>query len=562
MFFTGFCYKDLIEGIGGVLVLRIHQLKLPLDAQPDEETLRRFCARQLRISEKQLRTVRLQKRSVDARDKGDVHFSLTVDATVSDPKTEAAIAARFRPNQVTIIASHKPAESVMELKLPPWSRSAHPVVVGAGPAGLFCALTLARRGASPLLMERGQPVEQRVQDVERLEQQGVLNEESNVLFGEGGAGAFSDGKLTCGLNSPHIQTVLQTLYQCGAPESILTAQKPHVGTDVLRQVLVCARQKLIELGGEVRFGCKVTGLSLRDGKVSGVKYVSSHENEAEEGFFETDTVFLAIGHSARDTCRWLYALGLPMEQKPFAIGARIEHPQSLIDRGQYGPAAGHPALPPAEYKLNVPTPDKRGVYTFCMCPGGRVIAAVSEPEGVNVNGMSLHARDGENANAALLVGVRPEDFGSEHPLAGIEFQRRIEQAAFRAAGGFRAVSQKVGDLLQGRETKVLGVVRPTYLPGVVPGDLRCCLPDFVLRNYRLALPQLGRRLHGFDWAEALLTGPETRSSSPLRMLRNERRESPIGGVYPLGEGAGYAGGIVSAAVDGLCAGMSCDTQQS
>lgn len=562
MFFTGFCYKDLTEGFGGVLVLRIHQLKLPLDAQPDEETLRRLCARQLRISEKQLRTVRLQKRSVDARDKGDVHFSLTVDATVSDPKTEAAIAARFRPNQVTIVASPKPAESVMELKLPPWSRSARPVVVGAGPAGLFCALTLARRGARPLLMERGQPVEQRVQDVERLEQQGVLNEESNVLFGEGGAGAFSDGKLTCGLNSPHIQTVLQTLYQCGAPESILTAQKPHVGTDVLRQVLVCARQKLIELGGEVRFGCKVTGLSLREGKVSGVKYVSSRENKAEEGFFETDTVFLAIGHSARDTCRWLYELGLPMEQKPFAIGARIEHPQSLIDRGQYGPAAGHPALPPAEYKLNVPTPDKRGVYTFCMCPGGRVIAAVSEPDGVNVNGMSLHARDGENANAALLVGVRPEDFGSVHPLAGIEFQRWIEQAAFRAAGGFRAVSQKVGDLLQGRETKELGAVRPTYLPGVVPGDLRCCLPDFVLDNYRLALPQLGRRLHGFDWAEALLTGPETRSSSPLRMLRNERRESPIGGVYPLGEGAGYAGGIVSAAVDGLCAGMSCDTQQS
>ena len=544
-----------------MLVLRIHQLKLPLDAQPDEETLRRLCARQLRISEKQLRTVRLQKRSVDARDKGDVHFSLTVDATASDSKTEAAIAARFRPNQVTIVASPKPTESVMELKLPPWSRSARPVVVGAGPAGLFCALTLARRGARPLLMERGQPVEQRVQDVERLEQLGVLNEESNVLFGEGGAGAFSDGKLTCGLNSPHIQTVLQTLYQCGAPESILTAQKPHVGTDVLRQVLVCARQKLIELGGEVRFGCKVTGLSLRDGKVSGVKYISSHESEAEEGFFETDTVFLAIGHSARDTCRWLYELGLPMEQKPFAIGARIEHPQSLIDRGQYGPAAGHPALPPAEYKLNVPTPDRRGVYTFCMCPGGRVIAAVSEPDGVNVNGMSLHARDGENANAALLVGVRPEDFGSEHPLAGIEFQRRIEQAAFRAAGGFRAVSQKVGDLLQGRETKELGAVRPTYLPGVVPGDLRCCLPDFVLDNYRLALPQLGRRLHGFDWAEALLTGPETRSSSPLRMLRSERRESPIGGIYPLGEGAGYAGGIVSAAVDGLCAGMTCDARE-
>ena len=541
-------------------MLRIHQLKLPLDAQPDEETLRRLCARRLRIAEKQLRSVRLQKRSVDARDKGDVHFSLTVDAALSDLKTEAAVAVKFRPNQVTVVSSSKPAESVLKLKLPPWSRSTRPVVVGAGPAGLFCALTLARRGARPILMERGQPVERRVRDVEMLEQQSLLNEESNVLFGEGGAGAFSDGKLTCGLNSPHIQTVLQTLYECGAPESILTAQKPHVGTDVLRQVLVCARRKLIELGGEVRFGCKVTGLSLRDGRVCGVHYREAAPN-AEEGFWETDAVFLAICHSARDTCRWLYELGLPMEPKPFAIGARIEHPQSLIDRGQYGPAAGHPALPPAEYKLNVPTPDRRGVYTFCMCPGGQVIAAVSERDGVNVNGMSFHARNGENANAALLVGVRPEDFGSEHPLAGIEFQRRIEQAAFRATGSFRAPCQKAGDLLRGRETKALGAVRPTYLPGVEPGDLRCCLPDFVLNNYRLALPQLGRRLRGFDWEEALLTGPETRSSSPLRILRNERRESPIGGIYPLGEGAGYAGGIVSAAVDGLCAGMTCDAQE-
>ena len=541
-------------------MLRIHQLRLPLDAQPDEETLRRLCARQLRIAEKRLRSVRLQKRSVDARDKGDVHFSLTVDAALSDSKTEAAVAAKFHPNQVAIVSSSKPAESVMGMKLPPWSRSARPVVVGAGPAGLFCALSLARRGARPLLMERGQPVERRVRDVEMLERQSLLNEESNVLFGEGGAGAFSDGKLTCGLNSPHIQTVLQTLYECGAPESILTAQKPHVGTDVLRQVLVCARRKLIELGGEVRFGCKVTGLSLRDGRVFGVHYRETVPN-AEDGFWETDSVFLAVGHSARDTFRRMYELGLPMEPKPFAIGARIEHPQCLIDRGQYGPSAGHPALPPAEYKLNVPTPDKRGVYTFCMCPGGQVIAAVSERDGVNVNGMSFHARNGENANAALLVGVRPEDFGSEHPLAGIEFQRRIEEAAFRATGCFRAPCQKVGDLLQGRETTALGAVRPTFLPGVEPGDLRCCLPDFVLNNYRLALPRLGRRLRGFDWEEALLTGPETRSSSPLRILRNERRESPIGGIYPLGEGTGYAGGIVSAAVDGLCAGMTCDAQE-
>ena len=268
---------------------------------------------------------------------------------------------------------------------------------------------------------------------------------------------------------------------------------------------------------------------------------------------------LAIGHSARDTYEWLCSLGLPMQQKPFAIGVRIEHLQRDIDRAQYGPSAGHPALPPAEYKLNAPTPDGRGVYTFCMCPGGRVINASSEPGGVNVNGMSRHARDGRNANAAVLVGVRPDDFGGEHPLAGVYLQRRIEQAAFRCAGGaLRAPCQRVGDFLAGRPSASLGSVAPTYLPGVTPGDMRAFLPEFITDDLRLALPKLGQRLKGFDHPDALLTGPETRSSAPVRILRNPRRESAIAGLYPLGEGAGYAGGIVSAAVDGLCAGMDID----
>ena len=537
-------------------MLRLHQLVVTLDEYPklDEAMLKRLCAARLKIKEDRISQVRLQKRSVDARGREGVHFTITVDALLKDAASEEKIAQKFKPNQVGYLPARKMEVSpdVFGLDLPPWPKDRkRPVVVGAGPAGLFCALALAVRGARPLLMDRGQPVEQRARDIEALESTGALDPESNVLFGEGGAGAFSDGKLTCGLNSPHIRTVLQTLYRCGAPEEILQSQKPHIGTDELRKVLVNARRELIALGAEVRFGCKLTGLCVKDGRVTAARILFNGQPDE----VETDDVFLAIGHSARDTYQWLHDMGLPMQPKPFAIGVRIEHLQQEINRAQYGRDAGHPALPPAEYKLNVPTPDNRGVYTFCMCPGGQVINASSEPGGVNVNGMSHHARDGRNANAAVLVGVRPEDFGSDHPLAGVDFQRRIEQAAFAATGDLRAPSQRVGDLLANKPTTAVGSVTPTYRPGVVLGDIRCCLPDFVTDNLRAALPALGRRLRGFDWPDALLTAPETRSSAPLRMLRNERRESPIAGLYPLGEGAGYAGGIVSAAVDGLAAGM-------
>ena len=537
-------------------MLRLHQLTIPLDdaLHLDDALLRRLCARRLKIKESGIAYARLSKRSVDARGREGVHFSLTADVALKDASFEEKLAAKFKPNQVTFLPGkakdHTP--DVFGLTLAPWPADrARPVVVGAGPAGLFCALALAVRGARPIMIDRGQPVDRRAKDIETLEQQGVLDEESNVLFGEGGAGAFSDGKLTCGLNSPHIRTVLKTLCRCGAPEEILISQRPHIGTDELRGVLKKARGKLISLGAEVRFGCRMTDLVLKDGRVAAVRICQ----DGREDEIETKDVFLAIGHSARDTYEWLCKMGLPMQPKPFAIGARIEHLQKDLNRAQYGASAGHPALPPAEYKLNVPTPDQRGVYTFCMCPGGQVINASSEQGGVNVNGMSLHARDGVNANAALLVGVRPEDFGSDDPLAGVQFQRKIEQAAFRATGSLKAPCQRVGDLLQGRKTTRLGAVSPMYRPGVELGDLRCCLPDFVLDNFRLALPQLGRKLTGFDFPDALLTGPETRSSAPLRMMRSERRESPFGGLYPLGEGAGYAGGIVSAAVDGLCAGM-------
>ncbi len=539
-------------------MLRLHQLVLtPDDALAfDEAALRRLCAQRLRVAEARIAHVRLVKRSVDARGHGGVRFSLTADVTLdgADEREEARVAQRFKPNQVAVVAGHPAAATpdVFSLSLPPWPAGRpRPVVVGAGPTGLFCALALAARGARPILLERGRPVEERARDVEALEQTGLLLAESNVLFGEGGAGAFSDGKLTCGLNSPHIRTVLGTLVRCGAPEEILTAQRPHIGTDELRRVLAQIRRRLTDLGGEARFGARLTGLAIKDGRVRAARIAAN----GQEDEIACDTVCLAIGHSARDTYEWLSALGLPMQPKPFAIGVRIEHLQREIDRAQYGPWAGHAALPPAEYKLNVPTPDGRGVYTFCMCPGGQVINASSEAGGINVNGMSLHARNGRNANAAVLVGVSPKDFGGEHPLAGMELQRRIERAAYACSGSLKAPCQRVGDLLAGRATARLGGVAPTYRPGVILGDMRGFLPDFVIQNLCLALPKLGQRLKGFDCPDALLTGPETRSSAPVRILRNARRESPVAGLYPLGEGAGYAGGIVSAAVDGLCAGM-------
>lgn len=531
-------------------MLRIHQLKLPLSMKPEEKNLRRLCAAYLKVKEDRIGQVVIKKRSVDARDKGDVHFALTVDAEILGGG-EARLAAKFKPNQAAVVEKKPDAPDVFTMEAEPWGSRMRPIVVGAGPAGLFCALALAKRGAKPLLIERGKPVEERAKDVAAFEENSLLDEESNVLFGEGGAGAFSDGKLTCGLSSPHIQTVLNTLYACGAPEKILTAQKPHIGTDVLRGVLYSARRRLMAMGGEVRFRTRMDKILLKDGRVQAIR-VTGEEGEEE---LPVEQLFLCIGHSARDTYRMLFDLGLPMEPKPFAIGARIEHLQKNTDRAQYGGAAGHPALPPAEYKLNVPTQDKRGVYTFCMCPGGQVIGAVNEKGTVNVNGMSRNARDGRNSNAALLVGVNPADFGSGHPLAGVDFQKKIEQAAFRAVGGYAAPCQRVEDLLKGRETKAFGEVQPTYRPGTTPGDLACCLPAFVLDNCRFALPKLGQRLRGFDHPDALLTGPETRSSAPLRMLRDKGRRSPIEGIYPLGEGAGHAGGIVSAAVDGLCAGL-------
>ena len=524
-------------------MLRIVNLAIGLDRS--ETALRQAAARRLRVSAESIRQVALRKLSVDARDKGDVHFVVNLEVQVDG---EEALLRRLKPGTIERVTPRAPRP------LPQARFSQRPVVVGAGPAGLFAALTLARAGARPILIERGRPVEQRMLDVERLQREGEMNPESNVQFGEGGAGAFSDGKLNTGIKSPHVRTVLETFVRHGAPEEILYLQKPHVGTDLLRGVVASMRQEIVQLGGEVRFETRLTGLRLRGGSVAGVT-VRDGDGERE---LDCDTVLLCIGHSARDTVQALFRQGVRMTQKPFAMGVRIEHPQALIDRAQYGGFAGHPALRAADYKLAAHTPDGRGCYTFCMCPGGEVICSASQPGGLAVNGMSCHARDGRNANAALLVGVRPEDFGDDHPLSGFVLQRVIEQAAFRAGGGsWRAPVQRVEDLLRGRETTRLGEVVPTYRPGVTCADLRAVLPAFIIENLRHGIVQMGRQLKGFDHPDAVLTGAETRSSSPVRMVRGaDGMAEGLEGLFPVGEGAGYAGGIVSAAVDGITAALS------
>ena len=521
-------------------MLRLDHLNLPLSYT--QEDLTALVLRKLKLPADRLIQLTMVKKSIDARNKADIHFVLTVDAKVKD---EAEVLRRLKSGVAT---------KATYPTIPPLPKSGFerpPVVVGAGPAGLFAALTLAKAGAHPILIERGKPVEERTRDVAAMRQSGTLDPESNVQFGEGGAGTFSDGKLTTGTKSPYIRTVLQTFVDHGAPEDILYLAKPHIGTDRLKGVIASMRQEIIALGGTVLFQTKLTGLLLRGEHLEGI--VVQQGDEAHE--IITDSVLLCIGHSARDTMQMLFRQGVRMVQKPFAMGVRIEHPQALINRAQYGASANHPALRAADYKLNIRTPDGRGVYTFCMCPGGEVIAAASQEGGVVVNGMSHHARDGVNANAALLVGVRPEDFQDDHPLAGFVWQRSIEQAAYRAGGGgFKAPAQRVEDLLQGRETTRLGDITPTYLPGVTPGDLRACLPDFIVNDLAYGIRRMDGMLRGFSHPDALLTGVETRSSSPVRLPRDEGMMAErIAGLFPVGEGAGYAGGIVSAATDGIAA---------
>lgn len=418
-----------------------------------------------------------------------------------------------------------------------------PVVVGFGPAGLFAAYVLARYGYRPLVLERGDRIEERDQAVERFWSDGALDENSNIQFGEGGAGAYSDGKLTTRIGDPLCDEVLRILTQFGAPPEICKMAKPHIGTDVLKNVVRALREEIVRLGGEIRFRCAVSGVQEKNGVLTGL--------ETTNGALPCEQAVLAIGHSARDTFFQLHAAGVYMEPKPFSVGVRIEHLQEQINHALYGKAAGMPGLPPAEYTLSH-RENGRACYSFCMCPGGHVVAAQSEPDTVVTNGMSYHARDGRNANAAIAVSVEPADFGDSSPLGGIAFQRKIERAAFAASGGYCAPCQTVGDFLEDRPSKRCGRVRPTYPMGVAYGRVDACLPEFVTRQLRTGLRVFGRKIRGFDDAGALLTAPETRTSSPVRLTRGADFYSrTLAGLIPCGEGAGYAGGIMSAAVDGM-----------
>ena len=517
-------------------MLRLEQIKLNLDQ--GEDVLREKAARMLRLRPEELRSVQVLRRAVDAREGLSLVYTVAVE--VAD---QARVLRRCRDRRVS---AWEPERYALPESVP--APEIRPIVVGAGPAGLFAALVLSRCGARPILLERGQSTERRIRDVNAFWDGGPLNTESNVQFGEGGAGAFSDGKLNTGTRDVRHRWILERLAAHGAPETILTDAKPHVGTDKLHITLQGLRAELLENGAEIRFGHRLTGLHTKDGAVTAVDVTADGSTYT----LPARQVVLALGHSARDTFEMLYAAGVPMEAKPFAVGVRIEHRQADMDAAQYKTCAGHPALGAASYKLSCHLPGGRSAFSFCVCPGGQVVAAASETDRVVTNGMSEYARDGENINGALLINVGPEDFGSSHPLAGIAFQRKLEDDAFALGGGnYFAPVQRVEDFLAGRPSTGPGAVLPSYRPGVTYTDLRRCLPPFVADAVAQALPLLGQRLAGYDQPDALLTAVESRSSSPVRIPRDGDGQSALRGLWPCGEGAGYAGGILSAAADGM-----------
>jgi len=529
-------------------MLRLTELKLPLDHS--EADLRAAILRRLDISAAALLSHTVFRRGYDARKRSAITFIYTVDVELSD---EAAVAHRLRADRHI---GPTPDMSYKFVAQAPAGLTERPVVVGAGPCGLFATLILAQMGFRPILLERGEPVRERTKDTWGLWREGRLDPESNVQFGEGGAGTFSDGKLHSQIKDPGYRgrKVLTEFVAADAPPEILYISKPHVGTFRLVRVVENMRATIESLGGEIRFQSRVADFEIErggdgQGQLRGVVLAGGERIASRH-------VVLAIGHSARDTFELLFRRGVHLDAKPFSVGVRIEHPQALIDRARLGSAAGHPLLGAADYKLVHHCANGRAVYSFCMCPGGQVVAATSEAGSVVTNGMSQYSRAERNANAALVVDVQPADFPGDaraNPLAGVEFQRQWERAAFAAGGSsYAAPAQKVGDFLAGRPSTELGSVQPSYIPGIRLTDLTACLPSYVVEALREALPAFDRQIRGYAMADALLTGVETRTSSPVRITRDQAGQSlNTRGLYPAGEGAGYAGGILSAAVDGV-----------
>jgi uncharacterized FAD-dependent dehydrogenase len=525
-------------------MLRLTELKLPLDHT--SEALREAVIARLGVADARWRIFR---RGYDARRRGAIQLVYTIDAEMDD---EAAVLRRHAadphigptPDMTYHFVAHAPQ-----------ALAQRPVVIGAGPCGLFAALTLAQMGFRPIILERGRVVRARTKDTFALWRKAKLAPESNVQFGEGGAGTFSDGKLWSGIKDPaHLgRRVLEEFVRAGAPEEILVSSKPHIGTFRLVTVVESLRATIEQLGGEYRFETRVTDLHIGRAPDGGRRIEALELDNGE--ILQTSHVVLAPGHSARDLFAQLVARGVHVDPKPFSVGVRIEHPQSVIDRARFGDQAGHAALGAADYKLVHHGADGRSTYSFCMCPGGTVVAATSEPGRVVTNGMSQYSRAERNANAGIVVGVSPADFTADEradPLGGVAFQRRLESLAFQVGGGtYAAPVQRVGDFLAGRASTALGEVIPSYKPGVTPADLSLVLPDYIVHAIREALPVFGRRIKGFDLPDAVMTAVETRTSSPIRVTRNALFESVNTlGLYPAGEGAGYAGGILSAAVDG------------
>lgn len=516
-------------------MIRIQQVKLPIDH--DEEDLYIKAAEALKIEIEDIKELTIFRKSIDARKEDEILFIYTLDV-----ETDREIKISKRNNNISAVEPF-----IYDVKArgeQPLNN--RPVVVGCGPAGLFCALLLAEKGYNPIIIERGKLIKERVKDVERFWKDGTLNLNSNVQFGEGGSGTFSDGKLNTLIKdrSKRGKKVLEEFVEAGAPYEITYINKPHIGTDLLRKVLVNIRKKIASLGGTFRFEECMVDITVKDGSI--------YRIITESDIIETDVLVLAIGHNARDSYEMLNEK-LELTSKAFAIGLRVEHPQRMISEAQYGSMADHPKLGPADYKFVHKSKNGRSVYTFCMCPGGVVTASASEVGGVVTNGMSFHERDLENANSAVVVTINPEDFGGqEDPLAGIEFQRKWEKLAFEVGGGnYRAPIQLFKDFKEKKVSKTFGDIYPTYRPGSTFGNLWDCLPEYVCESLVEGITAFGRLLTGYDRPDTLLTGVETRTSSPLRIVRDKEMQSSIRGVYPCGEGSGYAGGIMSAAIDGL-----------